>query len=236
MSPVRGSRRMHLVTIYYACIIWPVNPTGSADDCLQLLSQRTTGVGSLQTLQSAVLVLFYYVLTHVDDDQWDCIKCVLLYCCWWSCVDWVWCQKVIFRKLCTSTFLSLNPNIHLLPPTIITHLTVLYVQVCVCVCVRTLPVTPSVLQVFSDQQYSNSKLYSYPEVIISYQPLTQPHRSWWEDCRSSQILRSSLRPILPYWSGLSHKNPWFSVAWQERGYTDNNNKSQFYIVMSLCFS
>ena len=28
-----------------------------------------------------------------------------------------------------STFLSLNPNIHLLPPVTLTHLTVLYVQV-----------------------------------------------------------------------------------------------------------
>ena len=32
-----------------------------------------------------------------------------------------------------STFLSLNPSVHLLPPTTLTHLTVLYVQVHTCI-------------------------------------------------------------------------------------------------------
>ena len=39
---------------------------GSGVDCLQL---RTAGVGNLLTLQSAVLALFFYATTHVQDEQ-----------------------------------------------------------------------------------------------------------------------------------------------------------------------
>ena len=42
---------------------------GSATDCLQFLSQRTAGLANLQMLQSAVLALFYYAHTHVQDEE-----------------------------------------------------------------------------------------------------------------------------------------------------------------------
>ena len=50
----------HLALVY--CI-------GSAADCLQFLCQRTAGLTSLQALQSAVLALFYYAYTHVQDEE-----------------------------------------------------------------------------------------------------------------------------------------------------------------------
>ena len=42
---------------------------GSATDYLQFLSQRTVGLANLQTLQSAVLALFYYAYTNVQDEE-----------------------------------------------------------------------------------------------------------------------------------------------------------------------
>ena len=42
---------------------------GSATDSLQFLSQRTAGLANLQTLQSAVLALFYYGYTNVQDEE-----------------------------------------------------------------------------------------------------------------------------------------------------------------------
>ena len=52
----------------YNCGIFNCIP-GSGVDCLQFLSQRTAGVGNLLTLQSAVLALFFYATTHVQDEQ-----------------------------------------------------------------------------------------------------------------------------------------------------------------------
>ena len=40
-----------------------------ATECLQFLCQRTAGLTNLQTLQSAVLALFYYAHTRVQDEE-----------------------------------------------------------------------------------------------------------------------------------------------------------------------
>ena len=42
---------------------------GSAVDCLKFLCQRTGGGGNLPTLQCAVLALFYYANTHLQDEE-----------------------------------------------------------------------------------------------------------------------------------------------------------------------
>ena len=65
-----GSRTLHIFAFFDVGLILCLSQhADSAVDCLQFLSQRTSGGGNLHMLQSAVLALFYTGASYVQDEQ-----------------------------------------------------------------------------------------------------------------------------------------------------------------------